>query len=409
MTETPIEDLHISKKDIRIILLSCILTIVQFFSIDMYIPSLPWIKDSLHTTQTIVQLTIGFYVLGSALSVLFSGPLSDKIGRKPVILYGLMIMIAGSFICLFSMNGPMLLIGRVIQGIGAGFSMSANRAVVTDSFSAKKLVIIGSYFGMLIAVSPIFAPVIGGYLEHYFSWRANFVVLAFFYALTLVAFALFFQETNHTQHPDKISLSFITKRYLYLIRQPNFRIFALCGGLTLGISVAYATVAPYIFESSLHMTPIAFGWLGIFIGLSNIVGRLTMPPLVKKFSMSTLLVIGMFIVLCAGIFFLIALYFGWLSIPLALIVVIAALLGQTYVASMAFSMGITPFRHIGGAANSLLSFWQVGLSFLISSALSLSSTGMPESNALAWMYIFIGAVCLILYFQYQSARNKQST
>lgn len=187
--------------------------------------------------------------------------------------------------------------------------------------------------------------------------------------------------------------------------QPEFRVFAVCGGLTLGIGVAYATVAPYIFETTLHMTPIAFGWLGIFVGLGNILGKLTMPPLIKHYQMESVLVFGMLIILFSGVFFMIALYLDWLSIPLAIGIVTATLLGQAYVASTAFSMGITPFRHIGGAANALLSFGQVGLSFLISTTLSLSSKHMPESNALAGMYILIGGVCLLLYFQY--VRNRR--
>lgn len=400
MTDVQSEDLKITRYDIHIILFCVSLSIVQLFGIDMYIPSMPWIKESLHTTQMVVQLTIAFYVLGAAISVLFSGPLSDKVGRKPVILLGLMGMMLGSVACMIAQNGTMLLMGRVIQGVGAGFCMSANRAVVTDVFSAKKLSIIGAYFGTLMAISPIVAPIIGGYLEHYYNWRANFVVLTICYFALLIAFQFFFNETIYARHTDKLSIIFILKRYTYLIMQPDFRVYALCGGLTLGLSVAYATAAPYIFEKTLQMTPVAFGWLGIFVGAGNILGKLSTPPLVKRFKMQSVLVCGLFIILFSGVFFAIALSFGWLTIPLVLIAVMISLFGQAYVAGNAFALGITPYRDMGGAANALLSSGQMGLAFVISTALSVSSNHMPESNALAGIYILIGGICLWLFFQY---------
>lgn len=400
MTADQTEDLKITRYDIHILIFCASLSIIQLFGIDMYIPSMPWIKENLHTSQMVVQLTIALYTLGAALSVLFSGPLSDKVGRKPVILLGLVGMLFGGLICLFAFDGPMLLMGRIIQGIGAGFCMSANRAVVTDIFSAKKLAIMGAYFGTIISVSPIFAPIIGGYLEHYFNWRANFIVLNICYIILLITTQLFFNETIHTRHSDKLSIMFILKRYLELIVKPDFSVYAICGGLTLGVSIAYATAAPYIFEKTLHMSPIAFGWLGIFIGTGSILGKLTTPFLVKRYKMQSVIIIGLLIILFSGIFFAIALGFNWLSIPLALAVIITTMFAQSYVAGNAFSLGITPYRHIGGAANALFASSQMGLAFMISGILSASSDHVPESNALAGMYIAIGGICLLLFLRY---------
>ena len=406
MTDAQAEDLKITRYDINIVLFCVALTIVQLFGIDMYIPSMPWIKESLHTSQMVVQLTIALYTLGAALSVLFSGPLSDKVGRKPVIMLGLVVMLFGGLICLFAFDGPMLLVGRIIQGIGAGFCMSANRAVVTDIFSAKKLAIIGAYFGTIASVSPIFAPIIGGYLEHYFNWRANFVVLTACYLILLITTQLFFNETIHTRHPDKLSITFILKRYVQLIIKSDFRIYAICGGLTLGVSIAYATAAPYIFEKTLHMSPITFGWLGIFVGAGNIFGKLTTPFLVKRFKMQSVIIAGLLIILLTGIFFALALSFNWLSVSLALAAIIATMFAQSYVAGNAFALGITPYRHIGGAANALFASSQMGLAFMISGVLSLSSDHVPESSALAGMYIAIGGICLLLFLRYSLKRKS---
>ncbi len=403
------ENLKVTKSEFKVMLFCVANTVVQLFGIDIYIPSMPWIKENLHTTQMVVQLTIALYMLGAALSVLFSGPLSDKIGRKPVIMMGLIGMIAGGILCLFTLDGPMLLIGRIIQGIGVGFCMGANRAIVTDVFSAKKLAAVGAYFGTIGSISPLVAPVLGGYLEHYFNWRANFVVLTFCYIILLITYQLFFHETIHTRHPDKLSFQFVLKRYLHIIRQSDFRVFAICGGLTLGIGIAYATSAPYIFEKTLLMSPIAFGWLGIFVGAGNIAGKLTVPTFNKYFKMQTVLVTGLFIILFAGIFFAIALSFHWLSIPLVLLVVIATLFGQSYVAGNAFSMGVSPYRHMGGTANALLSFSQMALAFMISGILSFTSDHIPESYALAGMYIIIGGVCLLVFLQYSRKIAKLLT
>ena len=395
-----VEDLKLRKSELNPLLFCIAIVIIQMFGIDMYMPSMPYIASSLHTTQTVAQLTIAFYVLGTAFSALFSGPLSDKIGRKPVITMGIMGMLVGSVICFFAFDGASLLIGRIIQGAGAGFSMSANRAAITDTFSAKKLAIMGAYFSALIALSPMAAPVIGGYLEHYYDWRANFFVLGITYLIILLLFTLFFKETIHEKQAEKLSVLFILKRYQQLLTKFDFTVYALCGSLALGVTVAYATNAAFVFQKTLGISPIVFGWFGIFVGLGNIAGKIVNASLIKRYDMQSMLIAGIFIVLLSGVILLSLINFNLLSISAVIMVVMATLFGQSFIMTSAFSLGITPYRHIGGAANALLSSGQMFISFLISGALSLSATHLSEANALALSYIVIGLACAFIFMPF---------
>lgn len=389
-----------NKAELRVFISVMLTALAIYFGIDLYIPSMPWIEHSLHTSQLIVQLTVALYTLGAAISVLFGGPLSDKFGRKPLILTGLALLMLGCLVSMLAINGPMLLAGRILQGVGAGAAMGANRAMITDTFSGQRLAVLGAYFSTLIAISPVVAPIVGGYLQHYFSWRANFVVLMIYYIVAFLITVFWTHETNGKKHVDKISLQFLAQRYYYLIRQADFRTYTVSASLILGIPIAYATVGPYILQNTLHLSPVAFGWMGIFIGAGNILGKLASPVLIRKFDMQTTFVVGISVVLLSGALLGLSNSLGYLTVALVMTVMMIALFGQACVTSTAFSLGLSPYRHMGGAANALLSSSQMGFSFVVGGLLSLSSHSISNVSALSGCYIGIGLACLIIFAQF---------
>ena len=162
---------------------------------DIFVPSLPAIKDYFGTTETWVQMIIGINFLGLCISGFFYGPLSDSYGRRPVLLIGLLILAVSSVACLFAQNMTSLLFWRFIQGLGSSVAFVVPAAIIYDVYdqerAAKMLGIYNSFITFVMA----FAPITGSWLYMSFGWRANFVFVAMLAVITFVCAACFIHET----------------------------------------------------------------------------------------------------------------------------------------------------------------------------------------------------------------------
>src|SRR3989338_6223909 len=147
---------------------------------DIYAPSLPGIASYFHTNVDLAQWSMAIYMLGVALSQLVYGPLSEGVGRKKPLLTGLIIMIVGTLICLFSPSIKVLILGRLIQGCGAGACAALWRSIFRDLFTGEELSKYGSYLVVFIMFIIPAAPLLGGYLEEFYSWRACFAFMTLY-------------------------------------------------------------------------------------------------------------------------------------------------------------------------------------------------------------------------------------
>ena len=163
----------------KLILLFAILMITTWQCIDIYVPSMPSMVIALHTSTTMIQLSITIALIAYGSVALIYGPLSDYFGRRIVALVGMGIFVAGSALCMFAPNIYVLLIGRVLQGIGFASASAVAAPTLSDIYSGDELVKAYSYVGMSMAVAPIIAPVFGGYLQQYFNWHAPFYLFVF--------------------------------------------------------------------------------------------------------------------------------------------------------------------------------------------------------------------------------------
>ena len=143
-------------------------------SIDIYVPSLPNITQALQASTHLVQLTIPLYLLGYGLSQAFCGALSDALGRKSLLMAGLVLFIIASVVVPFSPNVYFLMAMRALQGVGVAAPGVLARAIVSDSFDKEQLPKITNYMTTAWAAGPILAPVLGSYLQTYLSWHASY-------------------------------------------------------------------------------------------------------------------------------------------------------------------------------------------------------------------------------------------
>ena len=155
----------------QFVILAVIVFIVMcgFFGIDLHLASMPAIQAFMHTDKAHMQLSVSLYVLSTGLSLFFYGPLSDKYGRKPIVLFGLSVAAAACLLSTFTHHITTFLVLRFLQGFGAGVCAGMGRTILADMFQGARLATTASYTGVVVSLSPLVAPTIGGYIQHWFG------------------------------------------------------------------------------------------------------------------------------------------------------------------------------------------------------------------------------------------------
>ena len=187
-----VEQIYLKEKGLMI-MISLFSAIIPL-SIDLYLPVLPKMVEKLSTTQSLVNLTLTFFYIFFGISTLLLGPLSDKYGRKKILLIGTTLYTLSSFFCMMAINVESLILFRIIQAIGSGAIVAVASAIIKDSFDGKKRETMFAIVQSMMMIAPIIAPLLGAFLLKFFSWRGLFGVLGFI-GIVLIVFTCLFKET----------------------------------------------------------------------------------------------------------------------------------------------------------------------------------------------------------------------
>jgi MFS transporter, DHA1 family, multidrug resistance protein len=249
------------------------------FSIDTYLPSFPAIAADMGTTEVLVQQTLTAYLIPFAFMMLFHGALSDAFGRRPVILIGVGGYVLASIGCALAPNMHLLLICRALQGLVAGAGTSISRALVRDAYQGVEAQRMMSRVMLMFAIAPAIAPVIGGWLQTLFGWRANFWFLTAFGGILYVTCLRYLPET----HPPHARQQFAPKPLLAAYRHvgfnPRFLLLACVSGFVFAGFFIYVLAAPAFIYRHLGLNERSFAWLFVagvmgMMGGSYLSGRL---------------------------------------------------------------------------------------------------------------------------------------
>lgn len=264
----------LSKQQWKIMICAVLVAVSGSLGIDIHLASLPHIMGYLHTDKQHMQQSISIFLLGMGASLLVYGPLSDKLGRKPVIAIGLIIASISSFAAVSSTTIFFFLSMHLLQGIGAGVCWGLGRTIVADVLSLEQLAIVGSYITLFISLSPMTAPLIGAYMQHYFGWQSNFILLGTLILVALLIYLFLCPETNKHKNPKAFSLSGIWKNYKSLVKHPLFLGCTLIAGFSMGATMAYATTSSFILQKQFLLSAVAFGWFTACVEIGSISGKI---------------------------------------------------------------------------------------------------------------------------------------
>jgi DHA1 family bicyclomycin/chloramphenicol resistance-like MFS transporter len=356
----------------RLVLILGALSGFGALTIDMYLPAMPGMAGDLHTGALPVQLTLTVFVVGLALGQVLVGPLSDAWGRRRPLLAGLALYVAGSLWCALAPSVGWLIAGRILQSLGAAAGAVLARAVVRDLYQGTAMTRFFSTMMVVNGVAPIVAPVIGGQLLTFTTWRAVFVVLTAVGAVLLVAVVLTLPESlpadrRAPAHPGATLRTFRT-----LVTDRHYLRYVLAAALMFAAVFAYISGSSFVLQGAYGLTAqqfsIVFGVNGLGIVVfgqinGRLVGRVADEHTLLRISLGTATV-GSAGVLGSAAF---GLPLPFLLVSLFLVV---AMLG--IVLADATSLALAGHGSAAGAASSLQGLLQFLIGSLAASAMSLS-------------------------------------
>ena len=324
---------------------------------NILLPSLPQMAASLNVTSAAVTSAITIFLAVFAVGQLAVGPISDRYGRRWPVLIGFAVFFAGSVWCALAADLTSLLIGRVIQAVGACATSVLSRAIARDMFSGAALARAMALIMIAMAAAPGFSPLLGGALDHAFGWRSEFVLVAAFAALGAVVYGTVFGETHLATRTPLDPLA-IAKNYFGLIADRRFLVPAATVSLIMGGLFSMFSAAPRILIEAMHLTPIQLGLLFAGTVLIVFAAGMLATRLAPRYGLDRSIRGGLLVSATGSIaMLLVALYSPTLLSYLGALSVF--LLGMGIVNPLGTAQALSPFGDKAGAASALVGFWQM--------------------------------------------------
>jgi DHA1 family bicyclomycin/chloramphenicol resistance-like MFS transporter len=235
----------------------------------LYLPALPQMVEALDTTQTSVNMTLSMFFLFYSVGLLFWGPLSEKFGRKPILLSGLTIYVVASLFCAFSQQVEQLIAGRIVQALGGSAATVVATAIVKDIYSGREREKVMATIMSMVIIAPMVAPVLGALLLKYTSWRTIFLMLAAIGAMALLG-GMFFRETLSEKFTGSVIGSWY--RLLVVLKNLGFSSLLLIFSLAPIALMAFLASASYIYIDGFGLTEGQFSLFFAFNATCAMVG-----------------------------------------------------------------------------------------------------------------------------------------
>ena len=366
-------------------------------SIDMYLPSLPSLSRDLGASASAAQLTLSACLLGLALGQVIAGPLSDTLGRRRPLLVGLVAYVLASLFCVVAPSISILIVLRLVQGTAGAAGVVISRAIVRDKYSG---IAVARFFSILMLVSgiaPIAAPVIGGLLLRFTSWRGVFIILALLVTLMLLAVITGLRESLPPERRQSGELRTTLATFRRLLTDRLFVGYSLSCGLSFAAMFSYISGSPFVIQDIYGLSPQTFSLifgtnaLGIAI-MGQVSGRL-----VGRVAPGRLLAGALTAVALAGVALLLVVItgIGLIGILPALFVMVAS---QGMVLPTATALALADHPRTAGSASALLGVLQFALGATIAPLVGVAgpTTALPMAVVIAALGISALTTFLLL-------------
>jgi DHA1 family bicyclomycin/chloramphenicol resistance-like MFS transporter len=371
---------------------------------DMYLPSLPDIARLLDASTAQVQLTISSYMIGFAVGQIVYGPVSDRHGRKPVLLAAIALYCTASLACALSTSIEMLIAARALQALGGSGGIVLARAIVRDLYAGDRAGRELSVIGAVMALAPVLAPIAGGALQIGFGWRSVF--------FTLVAAGLagggvvwwLLPETLTQRAAEPISLSSIAASYRAVGRNPAYLAYVGLATMSFAGLFAWISGASFVLQDLYGLSPFAFGIAFAVGSVGYMTGSMLSAHLTRWLGLDRIIGVGGVVIAAGGLGMTAAVALGFTS-ALSLVLPMAVYLaGMGMVLPQSFAGAMTPFPERAGAASSLLGFIQQSVAAVCGAIVGvlLGQSAWPLAGGVA----AAGCATLLIWITTRAVRER---
>jgi DHA1 family bicyclomycin/chloramphenicol resistance-like MFS transporter len=326
---------------------------LQPLSTDLYLASLPGLAADFAVTPAAVQRTLSLFVFGFGSAQLVSGPLSDRFGRRPVLIGGLSVYLLSGLACALAPSLDWLVAARFVQAVGCCTAVVVARAIIRDAYAPAEGARVLAKASSMLSLAPILGPILGGYLQVTFGWRAAFVTLAIAGAMVWIAAWRSMKESNKKPNPDAMRPGNLIRTYHGVVRTPAFWAYALPGAISYASIFVFISGTPFVLIKILGVPTQYYGYLFAFGVCGYLGGTLICRRLLGSIGVARVLALGTAVGLAGGLGFLLLVLAGvshWTLVVVAQFVVMTAH-GINFPCTQSGSLA--PFPEKAGAAAGL--------------------------------------------------------
>lgn len=358
-------------KYLQLILILGSLTALGPFSIDMYLPGFSGIAEDLNTTVANVSMTLSSYFIGISAGQLLYGPLLDRFGRKKPLFIGLLVYIAASLGCVYVTDIDTFIGLRFIQAVGSCAATVASVSMVRDLFPVRDTPKVFSMLMLVVGLSPMLAPTLGGYVTEYYGWHTVFFILMCMGIVILIAAQLGLPNSFKPDQSISLKPKPILSNFITIIKEPQFYTYAFTGAVAFSGLFTYVAASPILFMDVFKVDAKTYGWIFAFMSLSFIGSSQLNSVLLKRYSSEQMIYSALIIQSIISILFLTLAVYDLLGLY-ETIIMLFLFLGCLGISNPnTAGLTLAPFSKNAGSASALMGALQLGLGALVSFAVGI--------------------------------------
>ena len=369
-----------------LILILGLMSAIGPLSIDMYLPAFPSIAAGLNSSIERVTLSLSSFFIGISIGQLIYGPLLERYGRKIPLYVGLGLYALASFACASATSVEMLILFRFLQALGGCVGMVASRAMVRDLFDVKDNAKVFSTLMLVIAVSPIIAPTLGGFITTYLGWRYIFGMLIIVIAMIIAGVYFLLPDSkgpdvNYSLKPTAILSGFAT-----ILKHPQFILYTFSGAVASAGLYSFISGSPFVFIDYFKVSQQHYGWMFGLVA-SGLIGSSQLNSyFLKKYNSDQIIKVALYVQSAVAIVLVGTALFGLASVVSTVVLVFLFLCCQGYIFPNASALSMAPFGHNAGNASALMGFIQMSVGAFMSAMVSVfhNNTILPMTGVMAF-------------------------
>ena len=367
-------------------------------AIDIFLPAMPAIAHAMAVDPGTLGITLGIFTIGTAFGQIVFGPISDKFGRKPIIIFGLSIYVIAAIFAFYSSNIEELSLIRFVQGIGAASGRIIGVAIVRDIYEKERAARLLSNIWTVSTIVPIINPFIGSALVLYFPWNSVFLFMAIFSGTLVLLTIFYFKETSKFKDPKALNPRELVKNFTQILINRTFVVYTLIGSITMSSLYGFLAISSDLLITQLNQSPATFAWQLAIVGFGSLTGSFISARLSIKFGINGVIKLGLCITAMSSLSFFILSINGIFTALAIIAPFTIQRVGEAMISAQSMAGAISPFPKKAGASSSLLGFIRQLIGACAAILVGYFSDGTTFPMVITCLFAGITPGAIYLYF-----------